>query len=375
MSSVHLKGVTKSYGAQDALSGISLDIHDGEFMVLVGPSGCGKSTILRSIAGLEDVSRGDIYIGETRVNTLPPHKRDVAMVFQNYALYPNLTVFENIAFPLRAARAQKATIQPRVQAVAERLGLETFLQRKPRALSGGQRQRVAIARAIIRNPQVFLMDEPLSNLDAKLRGHMRTEILRLQRQLGTTTVFVTHDQVEAMTMGDRIAIIDGGQVQQIGTPFDVYYRPANTFVAGFLGSPAMNLVPGHLEADRNDMQLVLGGAGVFHSVVAAQLPVQMSGRSLIVGIRPEDMTGVESDHNGIPGQVELVEYLGSETVLTVDAAGQEWRVKWSGHHRIARGAHVHLSADRARIYLFDAHTTALIGTLDDVAAEKTDKIS
>ncbi|GGJ12886.1 sugar ABC transporter ATP-binding protein [Alicyclobacillus cellulosilyticus] len=370
MSSVRLQGVTKHYGTQQVLADVRLDVQDGEFMVLVGPSGSGKSTILRCIAGLEDVTQGDIFIGSTRVNDLPPHKRDVAMVFQSYALYPNLSVFENIAFPLRAARVPKQDVARRVREVAARLGLEPLLARKPRALSGGQRQRVAIARAIIRNPQVFLMDEPLSNLDAKLRGQMRAEILRLQRQLGVTTVFVTHDQVEAMTMGDRITVMDDGRIQQVGTPHEVYHRPANTFVAGFLGAPAMNLIPGRMEADGRSARLAVSGGGFS---VPHPVPDDLAGRPLIVGIRPEDIRIATENGDGVDGTVDLVEYLGSETVITLSAAGEEWRVKWSGHPRVSPGDRFRFTAAHARIYLFDAASTALLGTLAEWAGETADQ--
>jgi len=284
MAEVRIAGVSKLFGAVQALSEVSVDIADGELMILLGPSGCGKTTLLRSVAGLEDVTLGDIFIQGERVNDLAPHRRNVAMVFQSYALYPNLTVYENIAFPLRARKTPQRAVDERVRAVAGRVGVTEFLARKPGQLSGGQRQRVAIARAIVREPQVFLLDEPLSNLDAQLRTQMRAEFTRLQRQLRTTTILVTHDQVEAMTMGDRITVMNGGRIQQIGTPVEIYQRPQNTFVAGFIGSPPMNLCRARIAAHGGVAGLEPGSGWI---PLPPGSPSGLTpGRDVIVGIRP-----------------------------------------------------------------------------------------
>src|SRR6266567_1686817 len=286
MGQIVLDHVTKVYpGGVRGIDGLSLDIADGEFMVLVGPSGCGKTTALRMVAGLEDISGGVIRIGERVVNYMPSRDRDIAMVFQSYALYPHLSVYENIAFGLKVKKVPKNEIERRVKDAARILDLEPFLKRKPRALSGGQRQRVAMGRAIVREPAAFLMDEPLSNLDAKLRVQMRAEVSRLQRDLETTTVYVTHDQVEAMTMGDRIAVMNHGLLQQIGTPQDVYTNPVNVFVAAFIGSPAMNFAT----AKADDGILKLGGTTLELSGNAAKAAAQNRGRDLLIGFRPEDL--------------------------------------------------------------------------------------
>jgi multiple sugar transport system ATP-binding protein len=311
-----------------AVDGMSLGIEDGEFMVLVGPSGCGKSTALRMVAGLEEISEGVLRIGDRVVNHVASKDRDIAMVFQSYALYPHLTVYENIAFGLRVQKVPKSEIDRRVQEAAGILGLEDFLKRKPRALSGGQRQRVAMGRAIVRQPAAFLMDEPLSNLDAKLRVQMRAEIARLQGDLGTTTVYVTHDQVEAMTMGDRVAVMRKGQLQQVAAPQELYDRPLNLFVGGFIGSPAMNMLEvtvegqdGGLRAKIGDQELGLGDALEGRPGLA-----QYAGRQVVLGIRPEDFEDAEqatdrqSDQT-LRGEVNLTEALGSEVMVhfTVDA--------------------------------------------------------
>lgn len=371
MSSIHLTKITKSYGLQTALSDISLEIRDGELMVLVGPSGCGKSTLLRSIAGLEDVTAGDILIDEQRINDLAPHKRNVAMVFQSYALYPNLSVFENIAFPLRATRNSAAEVKRRVEEIAQSLGLSEYLKRRPRELSGGQRQRVAIARAIIRSPKAFLMDEPLSNLDAKLRVRMRAEIMRLQRKLGTTTVFVTHDQVEAMTMGDRITVLNQGTIQQVGTPSEIYHRPANTFVASFIGAPAMNLATCvlhfHSQSGPAPQSMATAGPIQWHPgqlVLPTELELDLEdGCEVVVGIRPEDLRLAEESEALIFGRIDLIEYLGSETLLTVLHGSDEWIVKLPGRHMMAVDESISLTAKLEHIYLFEVATQQLIGTL------------
>src|SRR4051794_12819427 len=291
MASVGIRDVKKAFGPTQVIHGVDISIGDGEFVVLVGPSGCGKSTLLRMIAGLENITGGEIRIGERVVNDVPPKERDIAMVFQNYALYPHMSVFENMAFGLKLQKVPKRTINERVNEAAKILGLDELLQRKPKALSGGQRQRVAMGRAIVRHPQVFLMDEPLSNLDAKLRVQMRSEIARIQHDLGVTTIYVTHDQTEAMTMGDRVAVIRKGELQQVDSPQALYEQPVNLFVAGFIGSPAMNLLEATLR--RGEGWWVELGANrlpVPDEVVAARPDLQAyEGRRIVVGIRPEDM--------------------------------------------------------------------------------------
>jgi multiple sugar transport system ATP-binding protein len=306
-----------------AVSEMSLDIEDGEFMVLVGPSGCGKTTALRMVAGLEDISEGVLKIGERVVNNVPPKDRDIAMVFQSYALYPHLTVYDNIAFSLKLQGEKKAEIARRVNEAARVLGLEPFLKRKPRALSGGQRQRVAMGRAIVRNPQAFLMDEPLSNLDAKLRVQMRAEISRLQTDLETTTIYVTHDQVEAMTMGDRIAVMRKGELQQVGQPQDLYDRPVNLFVGGFIGSPAMNMLEGELARSDGGLAVNVGGQRLALDEALGSRPAlrNYEGKTVIVGIRPEhveDAALVEAPPDRrLRGEVVLTEALGSEIVAHI----------------------------------------------------------
>ena len=304
MASVSIRGVRKAFGSTQILHGVDVEIPDGEFCVLVGPSGCGKSTLLRMVAGLEDIGSGDIAIGGKIVNKVPPRQRDIAMVFQNYALYPHMTVRDNMAFSLKLANAPKAAMAERVARAADILGLQALLDRFPRQLSGGQRQRVAMGRAIVRDPQVFLFDEPLSNLDAKLRVNMRAEIKDLHQRLRTTTVYVTHDQIEAMTMADRIVVMQGGRVEQIGTPLDLYDRPANRFVAGFIGSPAMNFIEGAVEA------------GGFRDRAGSLWPLPPGDLRLgtaVYGIRPEHLQLVA---DGIPMRVGVLEPTGSETQVT-----------------------------------------------------------
>jgi multiple sugar transport system ATP-binding protein len=312
-----------------AVSDFGIEIEDGEFMVLVGPSGCGKTTALRMVAGLEDISEGVVRIGERVVNHVPPRDRDIAMVFQSYALYPHLSVYDNIAFGLKLRREKKAEIEKRVTEAAKILGLEPFLKRKPRALSGGQRQRVAMGRAIVRQPQAFLMDEPLSNLDAKLRVQMRAEIARLQDDLGVTTIYVTHDQVEAMTMGDRVAVMRKGELQQVAHPQELYDRPVNLFVGGFIGSPAMNMVEATLERANGGLSAELGAQRIAlgdETLSARPALKAFDGRKVILGIRPEDIedAALESDapdDRRLHGKVELREALGAEIMVhfTVDA--------------------------------------------------------
>lgn len=368
MAAVRIDGISKLFGSVRALSDVSVHVEDGELMVLLGPSGCGKTTLLRAVAGLEETDGGDIYIEERPVNHLAPHRRNVAMVFQSYALYPNLTVYENIAFPLRAHKAAAREIDGRVRAAAERVGVVDLLARKPGQLSGGQRQRVAVARAIVREPQVFLLDEPLSNLDAQLRTQMRAEFTRLQRQLGTTTILVTHDQVEAMTMGDRITVMNHGQIQQIGTPYEIYRRPANTFVAGFMGSPPMNLAPATVEMRASGLGLAVRNGWI--PVPWNSRLVLSPGADVIVGIRPEDLTPVPAEQGMISGRIDLVEYLGSETLVLVDDHVQVWSLKQSGGPSATVHQVVHLAAPDECIYLFHAATNTLIGTLAE-ATRKT----
>ena len=330
MGQVTFEDVAKIYpDGTRAVDDLDLEIQDGEFMVLVGPSGCGKSTALRMVAGLEDISEGTLKIGDKVVNDVPPRERDIAMVFQSYALYPHLTVYDNIAFSLRLKKAPKDEIDRRVKDAARILGLEQFLDKKPRALSGGQRQRVAMGRAIVRQPQAFLMDEPLSNLDAKLRVQMRAEIARLQNDLGTTTIYVTHDQVEAMTMGDRVAVMRKGELQQVAGPQELYDHPVNLFVAGFIGSPAMNMLEAKLERQDGRLAARLGTQAVTlgeHVLDARPALRAYEGREVILGIRPEDLE--DSEHatdrpsdECLHGKVTLREALGSEIMVhfTVDA--------------------------------------------------------
>ena len=323
MSNVILKNVKKIYDKKVVIDGIDLEIKDKEFIVLVGASGCGKSTILRMIAGLEEISEGDIFIGDKKVNNIHPKDRDIAFVFQSYALYPHMTVRENIAFGLKMRKVDKATIEKKVQEAAEILDLTEYLDRRPKQLSGGQRQRVALGRAIVRNPKVFLMDEPLSNLDAKLRVQMRSEIKKLHEKLQTTFIYVTHDQTEALTMGDRIVVLDKGHIQQIDTPEEIYNNPQNTFVAGFVGSPQMNFIDGELIDEKYN--------------------------GLTVGIRPEKMiTGGEIK---LSAKVDITEMLGSEKIVYFNIGGSKCSAKLPAQEKV--GAEIDLSVNPDDIYLFD----------------------
>jgi multiple sugar transport system ATP-binding protein len=327
MADIVLDKVSKTFpDGTPAVRDVDLDIADGEFIILVGPSGCGKSTTLNMIAGLEDISAGELRIGGERMNEKSPKDRDIAMVFQSYALYPNMTVYENMAFPLRLAKLDKQTIDEKVVQAAQVLELSQFLDRKPGALSGGQRQRVAMGRAIVRNPKAFLMDEPLSNLDAKLRVQMRTSVSRLQRRLGTTTVYVTHDQTEAMTLGDRVVVMRGGVVQQVGEPQVLYDLPTNLFVAGFIGSPSMNFVPGEVEDGK--LRTTLGDLPLTGRL-RQELHGENAPRELIVGIRPEhfeDLSLVDEENRDrgavFTGQVDVVESMGSDKYVYFELAGQ-----------------------------------------------------
>ena len=330
MAGVAFESVSKVYAdGTRAVNDLNLGIEDGEFMVLVGPSGCGKTTALRMVAGLEEISEGVLRIGETVVNHVPPRDRDIAMVFQSYALYPHLSVYDNIAFGLKLKKTPKAEVRERVQKAAELLGLEEYLGRKPRALSGGQRQRVAMGRAIVRQPKAFLMDEPLSNLDAKLRVQMRAEISQLQDNLGVTTVYVTHDQVEAMTMGDRVAVMRKGELQQVAPPQELYDRPVNLFVGGFIGSPAMNVLEATLERENGSLVAVAGSQRMRlgqETLGARPALEQYEGRAIVLGIRPEDLDDASleesRDDQRLTGTVTLTEALGSEVMVhfKVDAS-------------------------------------------------------
>ena len=347
MSTVQLRDVRKSFGAVDVIRGVSADIADGEFVVLVGPSGCGKSTLLRMIAGLETISGGEIAIDGRVVNAVEPKDRDIAMVFQNYALYPQMTVAQNLGFALELTRMPKAEIKSRVAAAAASLGLEPLLGRYPRQLSGGQRQRVAMGRAIVRNPKVFLFDEPLSNLDAKLRVQVRGEIKELQRRLRTTTVYVTHDQVEAMTMGDKIVVLNGGRVEQSGPPLALYDRPANLFVATFLGSPAMNLIAGRVDgADAARLALPGGFAAAI-----APAPAAWAGREVVFGVRPEHVS--LAPNGGLPCKVSLVEPTGSETHLIAHAGETQIVAVLRERLAVREGDTVSLSLAAERAHFFD----------------------
>ena len=342
MASVDIRSVTKAFGSVQVLHGVNVNIEDGEFVVLVGPSGCGKSTLLRMIAGLENITSGEISIGPRVVNNVAPKERDIAMVFQNYALYPHMTVFDNMAFSLTLARKPAETIRAEVNRAAAILGLGHLLDRYPRQLSGGQRQRVAMGRAIVRNPQVFLFDEPLSNLDAKLRVQMRAEIKDLHQRLKVTTVYVTHDQIEAMTMADKIVAMSDGNVEQIGSPLELYDRPANLFVASFIGSPAMNLLKGEIA---NDGFRTEGGA-------VLPLPKGMKPQSAVYGIRPEYIRLAHAD--GIPAKVHLVEPTGSETQVSVRVDDTPLVCTFRERVNARPGDIIHITPDASLAHVFDA---------------------
>ena len=360
MGHVELIQVSKRYGNTEAVSAVTLGVEDHEFLVLLGPSGCGKSTLLKMVAGLEDVSDGEIYIDGKLVNYVRPADRNVAMVFQNYALYPHMTVAENIGFPLKMTGVPKQETGERVRRAAEALGLESYLERRPEQLSGGQRQRVALGRAIVREPAVFLMDEPLSNLDAQLRVQTREELLRLHARLRTTTIYVTHDQIEAMTMGHRIVVMRGGEVQQVGPPQDVYDEPANTFVAAFLGSPRINLHAGTLDRSGSDVVFRAGD-------VAIPLPprlIQLARSNGVVpesalGIRPENISIVLdsvtlNEEASLPAVVSLVEPVGSDLFVSATTGDLTWTARAEARFPVVPGQHVGLALDLRRAHLFGA---------------------
>jgi multiple sugar transport system ATP-binding protein len=346
MAGVFCRDVRKAFGSAQILHGVSIDIQDGEFVVLVGPSGCGKSTLLRMIAGLENITGGEIAIGDRVVNNVPPKERDVAMVFQNYALYPHMTVEANMAFSLTLRGAEKSEIDQRVQQAAGILGLKPLLERFPRQLSGGQRQRVAMGRAIVRDPQVFLFDEPLSNLDAKLRVAMRTEIKELHQRLKTTTIYVTHDQIEAMTMADKIVVMHDGRVEQIGTPLELYDRPDNIFVAGFIGSPAMNFVRGKAN----------GGSFAADSGIHLPLPVRAGsapGQPAVYGVRPEHFALAD---DGAEAEVRVIEPTGSEIMVAARLGDADVIAVFRERHKFKPGDKIRLKPNPELAHLFDAST-------------------
>ncbi len=367
MANVSLRHVYKIYdGGVTAVTDFNLEIADKEFIILVGPSGCGKSTTLRMIAGLEDISKGELYIGDTLANDVAPKDRDIAMVFQNYALYPHMTVYDNMAFGLKLRKFSKEEIKRRVEEAARILGIEQYLDRKPKALSGGQRQRVALGRAIVRNPKVFLMDEPLSNLDAKLRVQMRVEIAKIHKRLGATIIYVTHDQTEAMTLGTRIVVLKDGIIQQVDTPSNLYNTPNNLFVAGFIGSPQMNLI---------DAEVVQSGSQVtlkMSDTVSITLPAEKSeklksyvGKTVVVGIRPEDIKDDEefvaahADHT-FEAQVKVYELLGAEVNLHYDIAQTTCTAKVNPRTTARPGDTVKFAMDIARLHVFDKETEQVI---------------
>ncbi|MDR3096090.1 MAG: sn-glycerol-3-phosphate ABC transporter ATP-binding protein UgpC [Paraburkholderia sp.] len=349
MAAVQLNGIYKRYGDTQVVHGVDLDIADGEFVVLVGPSGCGKTTLMRMIAGLEDISGGDLTIGGTRANTLPPQQRNVSMVFQSYALYPHLSVYDNIAFGPRIRKERETGFKPRIEAAAKMLNLSGYLDRLPRALSGGQRQRVAMGRAVVREPSLFLFDEPLSNLDAKLRVQMRTEIKALHLRLRNTVVYVTHDQIEAMTMADRIVVMNAGRIEQIGKPLDLYDKPANLFVASFLGSPSMNFAAGSVMSDARGTALVLEDG------VRIALPEgrARSGARVTLGIRPEH---IETQGGEVPFNVEVIEPTGAETHLYGKIGGTTWCVTTRARPGIEPGQRMTLGLPLAHLHLFDTES-------------------
>ena len=368
MASVRLEEVRKVYrnGAEFvAVHGADLEIADGELLVMVGPSGCGKSTILRMIAGLEPVSAGRLYIDDRLVNDVPPKQRDIAMVFQNYALYPHMSVHDNLAFGLKLRKMTKAEIEGRVGEAAGILGLEAVLDRRPRQLSGGQRQRVALGRALVRHPKVFLFDEPLSNLDAKLRVQMRTEIARLHRRLETTMIYVTHDQVEAMTLGERIVVLDAGRIQQVATPLELYERPVNRFVAGFIGSPAMNFVPGEM-AEGSDLRFRAGGGAFQLDLDGRPALDAYRGRRVILGFRPEHVAVVRRGDGEDSGMVEftldVVEPMGNEIFIHARAGDHDIVVRVPPQELPKPGAPLGVRFDTVRLHFFDAETGHTIGT-------------
>jgi len=359
MAAVEFRKLIKRYGSTEVVHAIDLTIQDGEFIVLVGPSGCGKSTTLRMLAGLEDISDGEILIDARAVNEVEPRDRDVAMVFQDYALYPHMSVYENMAFSLQYRKVPRNQIDARVRDAAEILGLTSYLQRWPKQLSGGQRQRVAMGRAIVRKPQVFLFDEPLSNLDAQLRGTMRLEMKKLHQRLRVTTVFVTHDQIEAMTLADRVVVMNSGHIEQIGTPDEVYHAPASLFVASFIGAPTMNLIPAK-RCGPKELRLAENG-----QVITLPKEMVQVANDLVFGVRPEDVDVAQGlpppGQVDLPGVVDVVEPLGADTLVFATMAGHPVVARVRPDIRPAPGAHVDLRFNLGRAHLFDAATGKALG--------------
>ncbi|MBW7477665.1 sn-glycerol-3-phosphate ABC transporter ATP-binding protein UgpC [Paenibacillus oenotherae] len=366
MAGVRLEHIYKKYAGTDkaSVTDVNLDIKDKEFLVLVGPSGCGKSTTLRMIAGLEDITEGKLFIGERLVNDVAPKDRDIAMVFQSYALYPHMNVYQNMAFGLKLRKFKKADIDKRVREAAKILDIEHLLERKPKALSGGQRQRVALGRAIVREPQVFLMDEPLSNLDAKLRGQMRAEITKLAKRLETTVIYVTHDQIEAMTMGDRIVVMKDGFIQQAASPEELYNHPINIFVAGFIGSPSMNFINGTLSDQGGAVRFKTNGVDVVVPEGRAQLlrDKGMIGKEVIMGLRPEDLheepVFLEASPNSIVNaNVDVAENLGHEILLYMNGVGNDTVIaRVDGRSNVKEGSKLKLAIDMNKVHIFDKET-------------------
>jgi multiple sugar transport system ATP-binding protein len=354
MAAVTLEHVTKRFGIVEAVRDLSLAVQDREFLVLVGPSGCGKSTALRMVAGLEEVTDGKILIGDRIVNDVPPKDRDIAMVFQSYALYPHMTVFDNMAFSLKLRHVERAEIQRRVREAAGILGIETLLARKPKQLSGGQRQRVALGRAIVRQPKAFLMDEPLSNLDAQLRVQTRVELLKLHNRLQSTFIYVTHDQVEAMTMGDRIVVMRDGVAQQVDTPQNLYDHPVNTFVAGFIGSPGMNFAPAQLTHEGGVTTLVGEGFKVRFEGVDAQRARNLPAGPVLFGIRPENILGgAAANSNAVPAKVEVVEEMGSERFAYLNIGSKTFTARFPPEMPVRHGESMQVAFDLHKAHLFD----------------------
>jgi multiple sugar transport system ATP-binding protein len=354
MATVQLNQIRKSFDALEIIKGVDLTIHDRELTVFVGPSGCGKSTLLRLIAGLEDITSGDLLIDGERVNDVPPARRGLALVFQSYALYPHMNVEENMSFSLKLAGVSKEERKRKVLEAAHILNLETYLDRKPKELSGGQRQRVAIGRAIVRNPRVFLFDEPLSNLDAALRVRMRLELTKLHHQLGATMIYVTHDQVEAMTMADRIVVLRAGIIEQVGTPMELYHHPRNLFVAGFIGSPRMNFLEATVrQTDANGTMLELGQARTLR--VPLFKHDLNAGDKLTIGIRPEHLRVVTPDEGSLAAKVQVVEHLGSESYIYLEArSGESLTLRVNGESTVQPDQEVHLGFDATFLHFFDA---------------------